>query len=188
MVILLLLVPLFLLSNPASTTSKGGAGNPGGYLAQAREKAGLSETHLGEIDATGETIKLATLGMRGVATVFLWQKAHDYQMRKDWTNLSATLTQLTKLEPHFVSVWRHQAWNLAFNVSSEFDGYRDRYRWVIRGIEFLQSGLPYNRQEPRMPAEVGSFIAEKIGRSDESKQFRVLFREDDDFNGRAAQE
>lgn len=182
-VIALLLIPLFWLSHPATPASKEGQGGPGGQLAQLRQEGGLNQTHLGQIDATSETIKLATVGMRGVATVFLWEKANDYKKRKDWTNLSATLTQLTKLEPHFTSVWRHQAWNLAYNVSAEFDGYQDRYRWVIRGIEFLQSGIPFNRTDPRLTYDVGRLISWKLGRADEHKQFRRLFKEDDDFNG-----
>ncbi len=43
-------------------------------------------------------------------------------MKKDWTNLSATLNQLTKVQPHFISVWRFQGWTLAYNCSTEFDG------------------------------------------------------------------
>jgi len=182
-VIALLLIPLFWLSQPASSDVKGGRSGPGGRLAQLREQYGLSEARLGDIDPTSETIKLATLGMRGVATVFLWQKANDYRMKKDWTNLSATLNQLSKLEPHFVAVWRHQGWNLSYNVSAEFDDYHDRYRWVIRGIEFLQKGIRYNRREPKLVSDVGWFISQKIGRADEAKQFRRLFKADDDFHG-----
>ena len=109
-------------------------------------------------------------------------KAGNYRMKKDWTNLSATLNQIAKLEPHFITVWQHQAWNLSFNVSAEFDGYRDRYHWVIEGIKFLKRGVTLNRHEPRLVADVGWFIKQKIGYSDEAKQFRVLFREDDDFH------
>ncbi|NUQ61751.1 MAG: hypothetical protein HUU20_04635 [Pirellulales bacterium] len=177
-----LLVPLFLLSQPATTSVPGAQGGPGGKLAQLREANQLSESQLGDIDPTSETIKLATLGMRGVATVFLWDKANDYKKKKDWTNLSATLNQMVKLEPHFITVWRHQAWNLSYNVSAEFDDYRERYRWVIRGIEFLKNGIRYNSREPKLVWDTGWFIAQKIGRADEHKQFRRLFKADEDFN------
>ena len=181
--IALLLVPLFWLSQPATSGGAGAQGGPGGKLAQLRETNGLSETHLGEVDATGETMKLATLGMRGVATVVLWEKANDYTKKKDWTKLKATLNQMVKLEPHFITVWRHQAWNLSYNVSAQFDDYRERYHWVIKGIEFLQEGIRYNRREPKIVYDVGWFISQKIGRADESKQFRRLFKQDNDFHG-----
>ncbi len=182
-VIALLLVPLFWLSQPATTAAPGVQSRPGGKLAQLRQEHGLSEAQIGDIDPTSETMKLATLGMRGVATVFLWQKANDYKKKKDWTNLAATLNQMVKLEPHFLTVWRHQAWNLSYNVSAEFDDYRERYRWVIKGINFLKKGIRYNRKEPKLVWDTGWFIAQKIGRADEHKQFRRLFKQDDDFHG-----
>jgi hypothetical protein len=83
-------------------------------------------------------------------------------------------------------VWKHQAWNLSYNVSVEFDDYRDRYAWVMRGIDFLIDGTKWNEMEPRLYSDVGWFISQKIGRADEHKQFRRLFREDDDFHQRNA--
>jgi hypothetical protein len=172
-----LLVPLSLLSAPATTQS------PGGTLSQLRQKYDLSQANLGEIDPAGETIKLATLGMRGVAANVLWEKANHYKKVEDWTNLSATLEQITHLQPNFISVWRYQAWNLSYNVSVEFDDYRDRYYWVIKGINFLKEGVAYNGKEPRLLWDTGWFIAQKIGRADEHKQYRKLFKADDDFHG-----
>ncbi len=149
-------------------------------LAQLRDRYELSEAQLGEIDPAGSTIKLATLGLRGVAANILWEKANNYKMKKDWTNLSATLQQITRLEPHFVSVWRFQAWNLSYNVSAEFDDYRERYRWVIKGIDFMREGIRRNEHEPMLVWDVGWYISHKIGTADEKKQFRRLFKEDDE--------
>jgi hypothetical protein len=155
----------------------------GGQLAQLRRECNLSEVQLGEIDPTSETIKLATLGLRGVAANILWEKANRYKMNKEWTNLSAALNQITKVEPHFIAVWRFQAWNLSYNVSSEFDDYRKRYEWVIEGINFLEKGTRYNEHDPRLIWDVGWFTSQKIGLADEHKQFRRLFKQDDDFHG-----
>lgn len=182
-VIALLLLPLFWLGQPATSPARGARGGPGGVLAQLRTRYGLSEAELGEIDPTSEAMRLSTLGLRGIAANILWTKADIYKMKKDWTNLSATLEQLVKLEPHFISVWRFQAWNLSYNVSAEFDDYRKRYEWVIRGINFLQKGIRYNEREPKLLWDTGWFIAQKIGRADEWKQFRRLFKQDDDFHG-----
>ncbi len=176
--ICLLLLPLYMLARPTSSD------RPGGTLARLREKQGLSQARLGEIDPASETIKLATLGMRGVAANILWSKATNYKKKKDWTNFSATLNQITRLEPNFISVWKYQGWNLAYNVSAEFDDYRHRYRWVITGIDYLIRGVTYNELQPRLYKEVGWTIAHKIGRADESKQFRVMFKADDEFHKR----
>ena len=176
-VIAALLLPLSWLSQPATTESQGGV------LAQMREENQLSQATLGEIDPASETIKLATLGLRGVAANVLWEKANDYKKREDWTSLSATLEQIAKLQPNFISVWIYQGWNLSYNISVEFDDYHDRYYWVIKGVDFLKEGTKYNTREPRLMSEIGMTIAQKIGKADEHVQFRRLFREDDDFNG-----
>jgi hypothetical protein len=177
-----LLMALFWLSQPATPDVRGKTGSRGGVLTRARAEYGLSQAQLGEIDPTSETIKFATLGMRGIAANILWEKANDYKMRKDWAKLSATVQQIAKLQPNFISVWRFQAWNLSYNVSYEFDDYRDRYHWVINGIKFLiDEGIRYNAREPILVWDAGWYIGQKIGRSDEHLQFRRLFKEDTDF-------
>jgi hypothetical protein len=181
-VIAALLLPLSWLSQPETSESSGGK------LAQLRKEYQLGQAQLGDIDPAGETIKLATLGMRGVAANLLWHKANEYRKTEDWVNLSATLEQIAKLQPNFVSVWIFQGWNLSYNISVEFDDYRDRYRWVIRGIDFLKEGTQYNKDEPRLTSKIGWTIANKIGRADEHVQFRRLFVEDDDFHGPLARD
>ncbi len=176
-VIAAMLLPLSWLSQPETTESKGGV------LAQMRSEHQLSQAQLGEIDPASETIKLATLGMRGVAANILWTKANNYKKTEDWAGYSAALEQIAKLQPNVVSVWIFLGWNLTHNVSVEFDDYRDRYYWVIKGIKYRQEGTKYNRDSPRLLSDIGWTIAQKIGRADEHVQFRRLFREDDDFNG-----
>lgn len=172
-----LLLPLSWLSQPETTETKGGV------LAQMRSEHQLSQAQLGEIDPASETIKLATLGMRGVAANILWTKANEYKKTEDWVGYSASLEQIAKLQPNVVSVWIFLGWNLTHNVSVEFDDYHDRYYWVIKGINYRQDGTKYNRDSPRLLSDIGWTIAQKIGRADEHLQFRRLFREDDDFNG-----
>ncbi|MCR4411447.1 MAG: hypothetical protein NUV77_03360 [Thermoguttaceae bacterium] len=184
--ILALLLVLYFLGFPSIKDPKNPTQIlPGGVLARFKgseaDAALLSEIQLGEIDPASETIRLVSLGMRGFAAQILWQQANEYKMKKDWTNLSATLQQLAKVEPHFVNVWRFQAWNLSYNVSAEFDDYRERYRWVIKGIRFLMNGMQFNKREPMLVWDTGWYIAQKIGRADEKKQFRVLFRQDPDL-------
>ena len=118
-----------------------------------------------------------------MAANILWEKATDYKMKKDWTNFGATLNQITKVQPNFVNVWINQAWNLSYNCSVQFDDYRERYRWVIKGFDFLKEGIRHNELQPRLLWELGRMISQKIGKADETKQFRKLFKQDDDFNG-----
>jgi hypothetical protein len=118
-------------------------------LAQLRTQYNLGQSDLGEIDPASEAMKLATMGLRPVAVITLWEKANEYKMKEDWDNLSATLNQIIKLQPNFITVWEFQSHNLAYNVSVEFDDYRQRYHWVKRGISFLDRRNPL---QPRKPA------------------------------------
>ncbi|MEX2175914.1 MAG: hypothetical protein WD872_16250, partial [Pirellulaceae bacterium] len=181
--IALLLLPLAAISQPAAVDpDRADGGSPGGKLAQLRTEYNLAQAELGEIDPASETMKLATLGMRGPAANILWAWAIHYKKVEDWDKLESTVQQIIRLQPNFLEVWDFQAHNLSYNVSVEFDDYRMRYRWVKEGINFLILGTHYNRQEPGLLNQVGWFTGQKIGRADESKQFRRMFQDDRDFH------
>jgi hypothetical protein len=174
--IAVLAIAMVWLSAPSTTT------RDGGKLARLREQYRLAQVNLGEVDPASETLKLATLGLRGLAVNWLWKMANDYKKFEDWTNLTATLEQMSKLQPNFIAVWKFQAWNLSYNVSVEFDDYNDRYYYVRRGIEFLKKGEDYNKDNPQLLWDLGWFIGQKIGRADEYVQYRRLFKADDEFH------
>jgi len=185
--IVVLLFPIFLLGQPATRSSGSDDGqarqdSSGGALARMRASYGLSQAELGKIDPASETMKMATLGLRGVATNILWTKAQRYQRTESWDKLSATLNQIAKLQPNYITVWEFQAHNLSYNVSAEFDNYQHRYQWVKKGIDFLIEGTQYNQRNPRLYWNLGWFIAHKVGRSDETEQFREMFGKDTDFH------
>jgi hypothetical protein len=173
--IAVLLVVQSFFSQPASVDSQGNR-SAGGVLAQKRDEYQLSQASLGEIDPTSETMKLATLGLRGIAVEILWNSKDHYQKVEDWTSLSAVVDQIIRLQPNFFSVWDFQAHNLSYNISVEFDDYRDRFHWVLEGIDFLQKGARLNLYDPRFLAKIGWFYSNKIGRSDEHVQYRRLLK------------
>ena len=96
--IAVLLVPLSALSQPRDSSSAE-------VTWRLRTEAQLSQADLGEIDPTSETMRLATLGLKNIAVTLLWDRANFYKKVEDWTNLSAVLEQMTKLQPNFYSVW-----------------------------------------------------------------------------------
>ena len=174
--IAVLLFPISQLGAPSTLEDEGGV------LAQLRVEHDLGQSNIGEIDPASETMRLATLGLRGIAVSLLWNKANEYKKKEDWTSFRTTLQQLAKLQPYFISFWRYQAWNLSYNVSVELDDVRDRYYYVRRGIEFLKDGIKYNRDSPYLLSELGWFIGSKIGTADEKKEYRRLFKADDDYH------
>lgn len=180
-ILALLLIPLFLLSQPASPGIDGQGGTSGGALAQLRTRYHLDESELGDVDLVATTFRL--FGLTPIADTILWNAANEYKMKKDWISLSATLKQMARLMPHYESVWRFQGWNLAYNVSAEFDDYRQRYHWVIEGLKFLEKGVSMNQKSIRLTWDVAWHTSQKIGKSDERVQFRRLYRADDDLHG-----
>lgn len=197
--LVLLLFPLSQLSRPSSvahsadptdeTSASAAPADPrrasasGGWLSQVRQKEQLANDQLLNIDPTSETMKLAALGLRPLAVTILWQQSHEYKKREDWSNLLATSKLILRLQPSFLEVWKHVSWNIAYNVSVEWDDYRDRYHWVMEGIRLDQRGVRENRNDPTLLWWLGWMISHKIGKSDEADLFRKLFVKDDDFHG-----
>ncbi|MCL2303933.1 MAG: hypothetical protein FWC43_01165 [Planctomycetaceae bacterium] len=180
------IIPLYLLGQPSTLKKIEGREEvtPGGVLSQLRMQEGLAEVQLGEIDPTSSTIKLATLGLRGVAVSILWHQSLEFKKRLDWNNAIATGNQIVRLEPHFVSIWEFLGWDWAYNASVEFDDYRERYRWLIRGFDFLVEGTKYNRTIPKLFHNAGWVMSQKIGVADEKVQYRRLLKEDEEFHKR----
>ena len=69
----ILLFPISYLGAPATVD------DDGGKLALVRQEAELGQSNLGAIDPASETIRMATLGLRGIAVSMLWNKANDYK-------------------------------------------------------------------------------------------------------------
>lgn len=180
--IVALLIPMSLISRPAQRAENIEDSNSGGKLSQLRDEYNLSQSQLSEIDPASETMKLASLGLRGVAVNMLWLQAIEYKKTENYDQLAATLEALTKIQPNFIKVWEFQAHNLAYNVSMEFDDYEYRYHWVKKGLDFLKRGIPYNKTDHRMSDNLGFFTGNKFGKSDEKESFRRMFREDDEFH------
>ena len=169
-----LLFPLFYLGKPPTKGS--------GKIAELRSRYSIGQADLGKLDPASESMKLATLGMRGIAATALWMQADHYKEEKYFDRFSATLNQIALLQPHMISVWQHQAHNLSYNVSPEFEDYRQRYEWVKKGIDYLVKGTKFNARKPILQYDLGQYLGAKMGKADEKLQYRELFRNDDEFH------
>ena len=175
-----LLIPLSMVGRPSSLDPAGGADSGGGKLAELRTEYKLGQAQLGKIDPTTSAIRYLSLGGHGIAVCVLQQKAAEYQKQKEWIKRSAVLQQITHLLPYYVNTWKNEGWNVSFNIASEWDDYREKYYWVVRGLKLLHRGMDYNELEPTFPYELGWTMGHKIGQADEKHEFRRLFKADDD--------
>jgi hypothetical protein len=141
--------------------------------AQAQDLS-IREQSRGEVDLVGALVRLSTMGSRGWATCWLWVDAMDAQKHNQWNELEVFVRSLTKLQPHFITPWLFQSWNLSYNVSVESDRINDKYFYITRGIGLLAEGERRNRDNPDIRWSIGFFTQHKIGQSDETNTMRSL--------------
>jgi hypothetical protein len=149
----------------------------------------LREQASGEVELTSSAVRLTLIGSRGIATAALWYTAREAQKKQQWNELELIVQSITKLQPHFISPWRFQGWNLAFNVAVECGRARDKFFYISRGLELLAEGERRNQgtQEadpasgtlrfpgnPDMRFDLGFFYQLKIAHSDDKYFMRSL--------------
>jgi hypothetical protein len=151
------------------------------WLNRVKSEKDLGEAAIGQVDTGSFMLKLALLGgARGVAANVLWTRTEELKREQDWDRLKATVDLITKLQPHFLSVWTFQGWNLAYNVSVEWDAPEDKYEWIKKGIIFLKDGVQKNQQSPDLMWDTAWTYYHKYGYSDEAVILRRLFLDDED--------
>jgi hypothetical protein len=151
------------------------------WLNDVKKRRELGEATIGQVDTGSFMLKLALLGgARGVAANTLWTRAIELQKLHEWDKLEQTVNLITKLQPHFLSIWTFQSWNLAYNVSVEWDDPADKYEWIKRGIKFIRQGTEKNRKQPDLLWDTAWTYYHKLGFADESVILRRLFYDDTD--------
>ena len=136
-------------------------------LNQDREQLGI--TRVEPLENAPPVLAFTTValgGFRGLISNALWIRAIDLQDEDKFFEMAQLADWITKLEPHFVQVWLVQSWNMAYNISVKFTDFKDRWRWLSRGIELLRDeGLRYNPHETLIYRELAWFFQHKLGQS-----------------------
>lgn len=157
-------------------------------IASRAAKLQLTEVTQGHADVAGSSVRLLLTGSRGFAVCFLWVSAQEMQKRHEWNKLEVVVETITKLQPHFLTPWLFQSWNLSYNVSVESDRVRDKYFYIAKGIQLLAAGERINRGRgydeegeyetgnPDMRYWIGFYYMNKFGASDENNTLRSLFQ------------
>jgi len=143
--------------------------------ARAQELA-IRQDSRGDVELSGELVRLSLTGSRGIATCVLWVQAIEKQKKNQWNELEFLVRSLTKLQPHFITPWLFQSWNLAYNVSVESDRVNDKYFYITRGIDLLAEGERQNRYHPDMRFSIGFYTQHKIMVSDQTNVLRSLLQ------------
>jgi hypothetical protein len=148
-------------------------------IAIVEEKAAalsLREQNIGEVEVGGSALQLSLTGSRGFVICALWYWAQDAQKKNRWNEMELYVDSLTRLQPHFISPWLFQSWNLAYNVAVEADQVKDKYFYVQRGVQLLAKGERKNHNNPDMRYNIGFYQQHKVMQSDETNVFRCLYQ------------
>jgi hypothetical protein len=146
------------------------------YVVEPRaEELALREQNVGEVQLSGEAIRLSLTGLRGVASCILWQYAIDCQKKNQWDELRMIVDSITKLQPHFITPWLFQSWNLSYNVAVQCDLPRDKYYYIAEGLQLLAEGERQNRDQPELRFAMGTYYHQKITNHDHKIPLQTLF-------------
>ncbi|MCG3178207.1 MAG: hypothetical protein BIFFINMI_00532 [Phycisphaerae bacterium] len=141
-----------------------------GKLIPPTEEAGKSA----ELDSFAMGLMLG--GFRGPLVMYEWIAADNEKNNEDTERFLTRMKLISDLQPQFVTMYIHQSWNLAYNISVQYSLPSEKYRWVIEGIRFAELG---NRRIPDntdILAQIGQLYYDKLGNSQEADYFTRRFR------------
>ncbi len=145
----------------------------------------LRESARGEVNLTSSAVRQVLIGSRAIAVTMLWRAAIDAQDKQNWSEVQLMVDSITTLQPYFITPWRYQGWNLAFNVSGQCDRPADRYYYIAHGLALLAEGERRNQGaeiagttrfpgNPDLRQDIGHFYHMKMGISDDKHVMRCL--------------
>ena len=104
-------------------------------------------------------------GFRGLVADWLWLRSMAMQEEGNYFEMFQLASWIVKLQPRFTGATAFLAWNMAYNISVNFTGFDDRWRWVQAGIQLIRDeGLVYNPGDPELFRELGWIYQHKIGK------------------------
>jgi len=145
----------------------------------AQERVRMKLTRLSPPENLPPVLAFTTValgGFRGLIANALWIRASEMQEKGRYFEMVQLADWITKLQPHIATVWYHQAWNMAYNISVKFDDPNDRWRWVQRGIELLRDqAIKFNPEQTILYRELSWFFQHKMGQNLDDAHF--LYKE-----------
>lgn len=102
--------------------------------------------------------------LRGVFVDILWGRMRMLQQEKKFYDMHQLAEIITSLQPRFGAVWTHHAWNMAYNISVSTNTKEERWEWVKKGVDMLQTrAIPLNPRNIQMHRELAWMYLHKIG-------------------------
>ena len=103
-------------------------------------------------------------GFRGLISNLLWVRAIKLQEQGNYFEMVSLADWIAKLQPDNGMVWAVQAWNMTYNISTQFSDHQDRWLWVKSGMDLLRDqGIRYNPNDVDLYRELAWFYQDKMG-------------------------
>ncbi len=103
-----------------------------------------------------ESVPLLLMGgLRGIAVDFLWARAITRHDEKKYYEFLTINNLIARLQPNFPAVWIFQSWNMAYNISREWDSPQNKWKWIYAGLEFAKKGAVKNPNNGDLFFELG---------------------------------
>jgi len=138
---------------------------------------GAAPLELADLPAQAVTLILG--GFRGPYIVWLWVQAEQEKQANIHFDLIDRYTKIAALQSEYAEVWSYLGWNLAWNLSAQWQSLDRKYQWIRRAVEFLQEGNRKNPHNAEIMAALGRVYSEKLGRSEEAPYYRPRVSHDD---------
>ncbi|MBN1256684.1 MAG: hypothetical protein JXA52_03140 [Planctomycetes bacterium] len=130
-----------------------------------RDKYNLSVNPVSE--GVPPEIVLATTFLGGFRSIFidvLWLRAMAMKQEGNYFEMVQLYDWITNMQPHYAQVWSFIAWDLAYNVSVDYQDLEDRWFWIYRGIRYLRDkGIPANRNVSSLYLDLAWIFEHKLG-------------------------
>jgi len=139
-----LVLPLSLLSQPSTVAVDGRQGSPGGSWAASATSSSWARETWGKSIRPAKPSSWPRSACAASPPTSL-SKAEECKLKEDWTGLSATLEQIAICSPIISASGGSRAGTCHTTSRPNGTNYHDRYYWVVKGIEFLEKGVDYNR-------------------------------------------
>lgn len=138
-----------------------------------RREVGL--TQLDPLENAPPLLAFSTValgGFRGLIANVLWMRANRLQVDGKYFEMVQLSDWITKLQPKFAHVWKHLAWNMAYNISRNFRTKEDRWLWVQSGLELLRDqAIPQNPEKQVLYEELAWILHDKMGKKIDDAHF-----------------
>ena len=140
------------------------------YLSQDQlntQRSQLSPTYIEPLQDAPPMLALATEtlgGFRGIISSYLWLRANEMQLKKNYPEQMQLAKWITQIQPQVPAAWVNRSWNLAYNISRNYEDPESRWKYVYDAVEMIRDeGIRYNPQEPLVYEQLAYLFEHKIG-------------------------